>query len=442
VSGAQASGRPDARDRGLVRTVGRWGFAASIVNGVVGAGIFSLPAAMAGLAGAWAPLALLCCALAIGAVSICAAEASARVATSGGAYGYADAAFGPVAAFVTGILVWLSSVLACGGIAAALVDGLASAWPVLDLPVLRSGVIALVIGVMAMLNIAGVAPAARLLGLLTLVKLAPLLLLVLVGGTALLAGSVAAAGPLPPAPPGGFGPAILLALFAFSGMETPLAASGEVDRPARTIPQALLAANLFVAILYILIQLVTQGLLGPNLAGSATPLADAMARISPALGLFMLAAASFSRFVWIGTDMLGAPRLLFAFARDGMLPAGLAAVHPRTHAPHVAILVHGVIALLLAATGTFETLAMLAGLASAGIFIMICASAWRLHRQGRAHGETPERFAMLPPAAFAGIAAMIAIIALAAPRDMAGLALTVAASALWAWFRRRAAAHR
>jgi amino acid transporter len=426
----------ESRDRGLVRAVGTWGFAASIVNGVVGAGIFSLPSAMAGLAGAWAPLALLFCALAIGAVSLCAAEASARVATSGGAYGYADAAFGPVTAFVTGALVWVSSVLACGGIAAALVDGIAAMLPAFDLPILRGGLILAVIGVMAGINIIGVDPAARFVGLLTALKLVPLLMLIVIGGAALFMG-LGNDAPLPPSRPGGFGAAMILALFAFSGMETPLSASGEIDRPARNIPRALFIASAFVALLYIAIQLVTQGLLGPNLAGSATPLADAMARISPGLGVMMLVAASFSRFVWIGSDILGAPRVLFAFARDGMLPAGLAAVHPRSHAPHVAIIVHSVIAVLLAATGTFETLAILSGLSTAGIYILICASAWRLHRRGRARGETPERFATLLPAAFVGIAAMIAIIALGAPRDIAGLALMVALSAGWAAFRLR-----
>lgn len=422
------------RDQGLVRAVGVWGFAASIVNGVVGAGIFSLPASMSALAGAWAPLALLLCALATGAVVLCAAEASGRVATSGGAYGYADAAFGPVAAFVTGSLVWVSSVLSCGGIAAALVDGLAHSFPLLGSPFARSAIITLVIGSMGWINIIGVDPAARLVGILTVIKLVPLFIVVIVGGSVVLGQGSA---PIPQQTPPAFGQAVILALFAFSGMETPLSVSGEVDRPAYTIPRALFIATGFVAGLYIAIQLVTQGLLGADLAGSATPLADAMSRISPALGVLLLAGASFSRFVWIGSDMLGAPRVLFAFARDGMLPSWLAGVHPRTHAPHIAIILHGIIAILLAISGTFETLAILAGLATAGIYILICASAWRLRRLGIATTEGAAHYAILPVAATVAIVSMIAIIAVGAPRDIVGLFLLVILSTAWAVFRRK-----
>jgi len=423
------------RDQGLVRAVGAWAFAATIVNGVVGGGIFSLPAALAGAAGPWAPLALVICAFAIGAVNLCAAEASKRVATSGGAYGYADAAFGPSAAFVAGVLVWLSSVLACGGIAAALVDGLAHSIPMLGDPVARGITLTLVIGSLALINILGVDPAARFVTALTLLKLVPLFILVVVGGGWLLVHGGAPAADQPPAH--ALGQAFILALFAFSGMETPLAASGEVTDPARNIPRALLIATVFTALLYVAIQLVVQGLLGHELPGSATPLADAMGKIAPWLGLALLFGASLSRFGWIGSDIFGAPRVLFAFARDGMLPGWLGIAHPRTHAPHVAILLHSLLAILLAITGTFEALAILSGLATAGIYILICASAWRLHRRGAAVHETVVHYAALPYAASIGIASMLAIIAFGAPREIAGLAVTVVVSAAWAGWRVR-----
>lgn len=422
------------RDKGLVRAVGTGPFAATIVNGVVGAGIFSLPASMAGLAGSWAPLALLLCAFAMGAIVLCAAEASGRVATSGGAYGYADAAFGPVVAFVAGALVWVSAVLGVGGVTAALVDGLGASVPFLAEPLGRALAIIVVLGGLALINILGVSPAARIVTVLTLAKLIPLALVVIVGGGWLLMnGSVE----MPEHAPSGLGQGFILALFAFSGMETSLAASGEVKNPARTIPRALFIAMAFTAALYIAIQYVAQGLLGGALIGSATPLADAMGRIAPWLGLLLLFGASLSRFGFIGTDMLGAPRVLFAFARDGMLPRWLGAVHPRTHAPHAAILFHAALAIALALTGTFEALAILSGLATAGIYIIICGAAWRLHAQGVTTGESAIRYAALPVAASIGILAMIAIIAFGAPAEIAGLVVTIAVTALWAWWRGR-----
>ena len=102
-----------------MRAVGTWGLAASIVNSIVGAGIFAVPAVLAANVGVYARLAFLVCAVAIGAVAICFAEGGSRIPTSGGPSGYIEAAFGPLVGYVAGTLLWLGDVLACGGVAAA-----------------------------------------------------------------------------------------------------------------------------------------------------------------------------------------------------------------------------------------------------------------------------------------------------------------------------------
>lgn len=122
----------------------------------------------------------------------------------------------------------------------------------------------------------------------------------------------------------GFGRAAILALFAFMGMETSLCASGEVERPERNIPKAL----------------------------------------------------AISMFGYVCSDILGSPRILFAFARDGLLPRVLGRTHPRTHAPHVAIVCYAGLALISAMTGTFAELAVLSALTSAAFYIAGCAAAW------------------------------------------------------------------
>jgi amino acid transporter len=402
--------------------------AAAIVNGVVGGGIFSLPAAMADAAGTWAPAIFLICALIMGAVVLCFAEASARVASSGGAAACADAAFGPFVAFLTGLMLWVSAVLACGGIAAAMADGLLP-WLPVDDSLVRAGLIVTVIGGLALINILGVGVAARAVGFLTIIKLAPLLLLVAVGGWALLDGGAIVEAVHVPA--GHFGSALLLALFAFSGMETPLGASGEVARPERTIPRALFMAMGGVSLLYIAIQLVCQGLLGNALAASAAPLSDSAGRLSPALGALLLLGASISRLAWIGSDLIGAPRFLLGFARDGTAPALLGRVHRRTHTPWVAVLVHAGIAMLLALTGTFEPLAILAGLTTAPIYLVVCLAAWRLRRRSIQMSGPPPRLAFATPAVVVGIAGMVAIIALATRGDQIGLALLLGGGSLY-----------
>ena len=100
-----------SRDEGLVRKVGPWGLAASIVSIVVGAGIFSVPGALAKAVGPYAPLAFLACGLAIGTVAICFAEGGSRMPTSGGVYGYIESAFGPLTGYIAGMLLLVGDVL-------------------------------------------------------------------------------------------------------------------------------------------------------------------------------------------------------------------------------------------------------------------------------------------------------------------------------------------
>jgi amino acid transporter len=434
--------RQTHRDAGLVRTVGVWTLAASIVNIIVGAGIFEVPSSLAEAVGAYAPVAFAACAVAIGAIAVCFAEGGSRVATSGGAYGYIAAAFGPLAGFIAAVLLAFSDVLACGGIAAALGEAIASLAPAGWQTAARVGLITSIIGGLALVNILGVSGAARLSNLATVVKLLPLVIFIAVGAGAVHSGNFSLHG-LPPDHRIGHG--LILALFAFTGMEGALSASGEVQNPSRTIPRALLIAVLGVTILYMGIQSVAQGILGAGLASSTVPLADAMARISPSLRVLMLAGAVFSMFGWLCSDILCSPRILFALGRDGLLPRSLGRLHTRRHTPYVAILCYAAVALTLALSGTFTELAVLSALAVAPLYIGGCAAAWRLSRRGIALDGPPLRFRWLGTAAGVGIVSMSLLIALGSPKEIIGLAALLAGSAAVyglqtrAWLRRKAA---
>lgn len=415
------------RDAGLVRAVGTGGLSANIINIVVGAGIFAVPAALAASTGLYAPVAFLICAMIIGAVAICFAEGGSRIPTSGGAYGYIAAAFGPLVGYVAGTLLWFGDVLACGGVSAAFADVVVSVLPVRVVAPAHAAVVIGVIGGVAAVNVGGVARGARLVNAVLSIKLIPILIFVVVGATAVhRANFVQMVSPNT----AGLGRALILALFVFTGMEASLTASGEVEQPARTIPRALGVAMVAVTVLYIAIQVIAQGILGSALANSTVPLADAMARISPGLRLLMLAGAALSMFGWLGSDLLGSPRMLFAFARDGLLPRFLGRVHPGTHAPHVAILCYAGLAIGLALTGTFAELAVLATLASAVLYIGGCVAAWKLARRGVALAGTPLNFPWLGAAMVTGVAGMLVMIALASRAEIIGLLALVAASTL------------
>ena len=187
---------------------------------------------------------------------------------------------------------------------------------------------------------------------------------------------------------------------------------------------------LSVTFLYVAIQTIAQGILGASLAHSTVPLADAMGQIHPALRTLMLGGAALSMFGWIGSDLFGGPRQLFAFGRDGLLPRVLGNLHPRSHAPHVAILSYATIAIVLALTGTFAELAVLAALACGPLYIAGCAAAWMLSRRGIALAGPPLNFRFLGSAAVLGIGSMLAMIALASRQEIMGLVILMGLSIL------------
>jgi len=414
------------RDAGLVRAVGPWALAASIVNVVVGAGIFAAPASLAASIGPYAPLAFLVCAIAVGSIAICFAEGGSRVPTSGGAYGCIETAFGPLAGYVAGSMLWFSDLLACGGIAAALGDVASSLVAPQWQTATRTAVVVLSIGSIAFVNVLGVAHGARLVTLAAIVKLVPLVVFVLVGAAFVDGANFATT--LPSANED-IGRALILALFTFTGMETALCASGEVREPSRTIPRAIAIAMLSLTAIYIGVQVVAQGVLGASLATSTAPLADAMARVDPALRLLMLAGAAISMFGWLGSDILGTPRVLFAFARDGLMPGVLGRVHPTTRAPHVAILSYATAAAVLALTGTFTELAVLSTLLVTVPYAGGCAAAVALSRRGVALAGEPLGFRWLAVAATIGIGSCVALVVLAARVEIIGLVATIAIAA-------------
>lgn len=213
------------------------------------------------------------------------------------------------------------------------------------------------------------------------------------------------------------------------GMEASLCNSGEVTRPAQTIPLALAISLASVTVLYVAIQFIAQGILGSALAASTAPLADAMGRVSPALRVLMLAGTAFAMFGNIASDILGTPRVLFAFARDGLLPRALGRVHTVNHTPHVAILSYAALAIALALSGSFVELAVLSTLASAALYIAACIAAWLLAGRDVALAGAPLNFRWLKPAMGLGMGTMLLLIALASPAEIAGLVALVAGSA-------------
>jgi amino acid transporter len=375
---------------GLVRAISARGLVASIVNATVGAGIFVLPAAAALRLGAAAPLAFFLCAVAMALVVACFAIAGSRVARSGGPYAYVERGLSPFAGFLAGVLLWLSDLLAGSGIAAALASSVAVLVPAVGRGPGRVGFVVSLVGLLALANVRGVRTGVRAVEAATALKLLPLLILVALGLFAVRPENLAWPG-MPAA--GELGDTVLLLVFAFVGVELALTPSGEVVDPARTVPRAAFVALGLTTLLYGALQLVAQGVLGPDLARSPdAPLAEAAARLLGAPGRALLVAgASVSMLGYLAGSLLGSPRTLFALGRDGFLPSAFARVHPRLRTPWVAITAHAAAVAVGALSGSFERLVVMSNVAVLAVYLLCAAAAWRLMREDVREAGAPLR---------------------------------------------------
>ena len=369
------------RSGGLVRVMGTFGLASAIVNMTIGGGIFRLPANVAVQLGAAAPLAYLVCAVAMGLIVLCIADAGSRVSLTGGPYAYVGTAFGSYAGFISGLLLWMLSTFACAAVATVFAASIGQLVPALGTPAMHVVILMAVFVFWTLVNLRGAGLAARLNSLATVAKLLPLLLLAIAGLFFIDSDNLAwAAAPAA----SDVARTSLLLIFAFAGIEGALAPSGEVRDPARTVPRAIALAMIGVTALYLLLQIVAQSILGPGLAQSTvSPLADAA---NAALGgwarTVLLAGASVSMFGYLGASTFSTPRVIFAFAQDGFLPRRLAGVHPEYHAPSAAIVTQSVIALALALSGTFERLALLANVSALALYLGCALASWKLRADG------------------------------------------------------------
>jgi amino acid transporter len=156
------------------------------------------------------------------------------------------------------------------------------------------------------------------------------------------------------------------------------------------MPRAIAIAMVGVVIVYLSVQLVTQSALGPALGTSKTPVADAGGALLGAWGrTLILVGSTVSMFGYVSGMTLAVPRMLYAFGRDGFLPAALASVHGRFRTPHVAIAVQLIISVAIAVTGTFERLAIVANGSILVVYAACALAVFQLRRRDVRSGGTP-----------------------------------------------------
>jgi len=337
-------------DADLVRGIRRWDLVAICINGIIGAGIFGLPAKVYSLIGTYSLIAFVVCALVVALIILCFAEVSSRFDETGGPYLYAREAFQPAVAFEIGWLIWLARATAFAANCNLLINYLSYFWLPATNPLWRASIIVLVVIVLAMINVLGIRQAAIVSNAFTIGKLVPIIIFI-AAGLFFLNPQAYEFGPSPST--GAFSQSVLLLVYAFTGFEMATIPAGEVRDPQRSLPPALLIAILVVAVLYIMIQVVCVGTL-PGLAQSQKPLADAGLRfLGTAGGAIISAGAIISITGNLNILLLSGSRLPYAMAEQKQLPAFIGSIHRRFFTPYVAILITAGLMLFLTLKSSF-----------------------------------------------------------------------------------------
>jgi amino acid transporter len=378
---------PETTREGLVRAVRKWDVVALTVNGVIGAGIFGLPSEAFARIGVYSLLGFVVCGAAVALITLCFAEVSSRFSETGGPYLYAREAFGPLVGFQVGWTTWIARLTAFAANSNLLISYLGFFVPSAQTGIGRALVITAIVIGLTVVNVLGVRDTTKLSNVLTVAKLAPLAVFIVVGLFFLNPDAFA----LPATPPsfGELSASTLLLLYAFVGFEMAAIPAGEMRDPQRDQPPGLLIGMAVIVSFYLLIQVVAIGV-SPDLAASKRPLSDAAsAFMGPAGGGLIAAGAIVSILGNLGVVMLVAPRVLFAMAERRELPRPMASTHPNFHTPHLAIYLTSAILLALALTGTFVYAATISVIARLLVFAVTCAAAPKFRRSP---GAAPARF--------------------------------------------------
>ena len=332
-------------EEGLVRGIRQWDLVGVVINSIIGAGIFVLPARSFKLIGSYSLIAFILCAFVCALIILCFVEVSSRFTGTGGPYLYATEAFGPAVGFQVGWMNWIARVSAYATNCNLLVVYLGFFWPAAVSGFWRALIITLITLTLTIINYIGVRDAARASNFFTFAKLLPMTLFIATG-LFFIKPENFTLGEYPSY--GSFSTSVLLLLYAFTGFENASVPAGEVVNPRRNLPFAILTGLGIVTLFYLLIQTVSIGTLR-DLGNTERPLADAAALfLGPVGGSIIAAGAIISVLGNLNVNILTTPRILFAMSSRRELPRILSEVHKRFRTPHVAIL--GTAALMLALT--------------------------------------------------------------------------------------------
>ncbi|MDB2330826.1 APC family permease [Alteromonas sp.] len=371
----------------LTRSIGGIGAALLVLNGLIGAGIFALPAKMAGELGAFSPWIFLIFGALMLSIVWCFGQLAIHYQETGGPVIYAQRGFGNSAAFQTGFIYYLARATAIAANMHVLLLYAGYVWPELNTGGGKSVAIIVLTSLLIIVNIVGLKAAMRALDTISALKLLPFVLLIGAGYWQLdfTMASVDTAVPALDTISAG----ALLTLYAFIGFETVVVTSGETNSPKKTIPRALMFTVSGIALFYFCVQWLYWHTVGPAKPDSAPLIALADIIFGKTGALIMTLTAVVSVAGNLLANMISTSRLTYSMAQQGLIPGklgkrGLGKVHNRFDTPYISVLVLGIFAGLMALSGSFAWLAISSVLARLVVYAMCVVVLIKAQRQ-RAH---------------------------------------------------------
>lgn len=339
------------------------------INNIIGSGIFLLPGEMTDLIGGWSLASYFFIMVVVLSLSYCYSGCASRFEKNGGAYLYAKSAFGDFVGFQVGAMRWTVGIIAWASLASAFGAAAGALLPIS--PEVQNGLIVTIIAVMGLVNLFDLKMMSVISNSITIAKLIPLLFFIAVGVFFIQKDNLVQID-FPEWSTGAFGTASLMVFYVFGGFDAFVVAAGEMENPKRNIPIAMTLAILITAFLYVSIQVIGMGALGPSLSLSAMPMSDVAFLAFGSSGKLFITLSMILCILGVNFSVsLLTPKYGVALAEDGMLKEFIGRKN-RFGAPYVAILLSMTAAALISLTGSFVFLAALSAVSRFSQHIVIC----------------------------------------------------------------------
>ncbi len=363
----------EQEQNGIVRNqLGFWSVVLFGINGIIGSGIFLLPNTLMKSFGPASTLIFILDGILALLIGFAFAECAGLFKEMGGAYLYAKEAFGDFVGYEVGFVQWAVRIITQGAMYVGFATALAGFLPDLASPMMKNVIVTVMSLILMGLNLTGNGPTALVNNIITVGKLIPIFLVIVVG---LFTFNVQNFQPffIPELTnAGNFSKTALLLFFAFGGFEAVALIAGEVKNPTKNVPRALLVIIGTVVTVYFLIQIAAISLLGTDLTQTVVPMQDGVARVLGRAGSSIVAAGTLVSMggITVATSY-AMPRSGEAMAEQGMMPKALAKKNAKG-VPYIAVFVSTALSLLVAYSGSFEMLAQISSVSTFGQYIPTC----------------------------------------------------------------------